>query len=177
MDVVRELRRKQDALRSDRPLLFERLAEVDKQVAALDTVIQIWEPDHFPTKAVARRRGKSEKFLDGLFEGENFAALILDTLRLRLYVPETGRIMIDGVDLAMVDVSWLRRQLGVVLQENVLFNRSIRDNIALADSGMPMESVIAAAQLAGAHDFILDQNPRHAAARRIERMPYMRSTI
>lgn len=74
----------------------------------------------------------------------------------RLYVPERGRVLIDGVDLAVVDVAWLRRQVGSVLQENVLFNRSIRDNIALADPGIPMERVIAAAELAGAHEFILE---------------------
>jgi subfamily B ATP-binding cassette protein HlyB/CyaB len=74
----------------------------------------------------------------------------------RLYVPERGRVLVDGVDLAVVDVAWLRRQVGSVLQENVLFNRSIRDNIALADPGMSMERVIAAAELAGAHDFILE---------------------
>jgi subfamily B ATP-binding cassette protein HlyB/CyaB len=74
----------------------------------------------------------------------------------RLFVPEAGRVMVDGVDLAMVDPAWLRRQVGVVLQENVLFNRTVRDNIALADPGMPMERVIAAAQLAGAHEFILE---------------------
>jgi subfamily B ATP-binding cassette protein HlyB/CyaB len=74
----------------------------------------------------------------------------------RLYVPEAGRVLIDGVDLAMVDVAWLRRQVGVVLQENVLFNRTIRDNIALADPAMAMERVVAAARLAGAHDFILE---------------------
>jgi len=73
----------------------------------------------------------------------------------RLYVPESGRIFIDGIDLAMADPSWLRRQIGVVLQENVLFNRSVRENIALADPGMSMQRVIYAAQLAGAHDFIL----------------------
>jgi subfamily B ATP-binding cassette protein HlyB/CyaB len=64
--------------------------------------------------------------------------------------------MVDGVDLAMVDVAWLRRQVGVVLQENVLFNRSIRDNIALANPGLETAKVIEAAQLAGAHDFILE---------------------
>ena len=74
----------------------------------------------------------------------------------RLYVPESGRVLIDGVDLAMVDLAWLRRQIGVVLQENVLFNCSIRENIALADPSMPMERVIEAASLAGAHDFILE---------------------
>jgi subfamily B ATP-binding cassette protein HlyB/CyaB len=73
----------------------------------------------------------------------------------RLYVPEAGRVMIDGVDLAMTDPAWLRRQIGVVLQENLLFNRSVRENIALADPGMPLERVIEAATLAGAHDFIL----------------------
>ncbi|MBN9487233.1 MAG: type I secretion system permease/ATPase [Alphaproteobacteria bacterium] len=74
----------------------------------------------------------------------------------RLFVPESGRVLVDGVDLAQVDPAWLRRQIGVVLQDNVLFNRSIRDNIALADPAMPTERVVAAAKLAGAHDFILE---------------------
>ena len=74
----------------------------------------------------------------------------------RLYVPQAGRILIDGVDLVMVEPAWLRRNIGVVLQENFLFNRSVRDNIALADPGMPMERVVDAARMAGAHDFILE---------------------
>ena len=74
----------------------------------------------------------------------------------RLYVPESGRILIDGIDLTVADVAWLRRQIGSVLQENVLFNRTIRENVALADPGMAMERVIAAAELAGAHEFILE---------------------
>ena len=74
----------------------------------------------------------------------------------RLYVPENGRVLIDGMDLAVADPAWLRRQIGVVLQENVLFNRSVRENIALADPAMPMERIIAAAKLSGAHEFILE---------------------
>ena len=74
----------------------------------------------------------------------------------RLYIPERGRVLVDGVDLAMVDTSWLRRQIGAVLQENVLFNQSIRDNISLPDPAMPIERVVEAAKLAGAHDFILE---------------------
>ncbi len=73
----------------------------------------------------------------------------------RLYVPEAGRVSIDGVDLSLADPAWLRRQIGVVLQENVLFNRTVRENIALADPGMSMDRVIQAAELAGAHEFIL----------------------
>jgi len=80
----------------------------------------------------------------------------LSKLIQRMYVPESGRVLIDGVDLAMVDAAWLRRQIGVVLQENVLFRRTVRENIALADPGMPMEQVIQAAKLAGAHEFILE---------------------
>lgn len=74
----------------------------------------------------------------------------------RLHTPERGRMLVDGVDLALVDPAWLRRQVGVVLQENILFNRSVRENIALADPAMSMEHVIEAAKLAGAHEFILE---------------------
>ena len=74
----------------------------------------------------------------------------------RMFVPERGHVLVDGMDLALADASSLRRQIGVVLQENVLFNRSIRENIALADPGAPLEAVMRAASLAGAHDFILE---------------------
>jgi ATP-binding cassette, subfamily B, bacterial HlyB/CyaB len=74
----------------------------------------------------------------------------------RMYIPDQGRVLIDGVDLATTDATTVRRQLGVVLQENMLFNRSIRDNIALINTGMSLEAVIAAAKLAGAHEFIIE---------------------
>jgi subfamily B ATP-binding cassette protein HlyB/CyaB len=71
----------------------------------------------------------------------------LTKLLQRLYVPEQGTVRIDGIDLALADPSWLRRQIGVVLQENMLFNRSIRENIALTDPGAPLTSIIHAAKL------------------------------
>src|SRR6202012_604810 len=73
----------------------------------------------------------------------------------RLYVPENGRVLINGIDLTLADPAWLRRQMGVVLQENTLFNMTIRENIALADPGISLDRVIHAAKLAGAHDFIV----------------------
>ena len=72
----------------------------------------------------------------------------------RLYSPQSGQVMIDGVDVAQLDPGWLRRQIGVVLQENILFNRTIHENIALGDPAMPRVVVMQAARLAGADEFI-----------------------
>ncbi len=72
----------------------------------------------------------------------------------RLYVPEQGRLMVDGIDISLIDAAQLRRQVGVVLQENLLFNRSVRENIAITDPAAPIEAVVRVAQLAGAHEFI-----------------------
>lgn len=74
----------------------------------------------------------------------------------RLYVPETGKILIDDQDIMEIDPGWLRRNIGVVLQENYLFNGSVRDNIAIARPSASINEVILAAQLAGAHEFILE---------------------
>lgn len=78
----------------------------------------------------------------------------LTKLMQRLYVPEGGRILVDGIDISLIDAAQLRRQVGVVLQENLLFNRSVRENIAIADPAAPLDAVIRVAQLAGAHEFI-----------------------
>jgi ATP-binding cassette, subfamily B, bacterial HlyB/CyaB len=72
----------------------------------------------------------------------------------RLYVPEQGRVLVDGIDISLIDAAQLRRQIGVVLQDNWLFNRSVRENIAIADPAAPIEAVMHAAQLAGAHEFV-----------------------
>jgi subfamily B ATP-binding cassette protein HlyB/CyaB len=73
----------------------------------------------------------------------------------RLHVPERGRVLIDGLDVAQASPAWLRRQIGVVLQDCTLFHMSVRENIALADPAMPLERVVEVAQMAGAHDFIV----------------------
>jgi subfamily B ATP-binding cassette protein HlyB/CyaB len=72
----------------------------------------------------------------------------------RLYNPEQGRVLVDGVDIALIDAAQLRPRIGVVLQESFLFNRSVRENIAIGDPGAPLEAVMRAARLAGAHEFI-----------------------
>ena len=74
----------------------------------------------------------------------------------RLYIRESGRILIDGTDLSSLSATWRRQNIGVVLQENFLFNRSIRENIALSCPGAPLDVVIDAAKLAGAHQFIIE---------------------
>ena len=72
----------------------------------------------------------------------------------RFYLPENGQVLIDGHDLSLVDPLWLRRQVGVVLQDSILFNRTIMENIAISTPGIAVEKIIHAAKLAGAHEFI-----------------------
>lgn len=73
----------------------------------------------------------------------------------RFYDPSEGVIRIDGHDLREISLESLRSQIGIVLQETTLFTGSIRDNIAFGKPEATMEEVIAAAQAAEAHDFIL----------------------
>jgi len=73
----------------------------------------------------------------------------------RLYDPTGGRILIDGRDLRDYTLASLRRQISVVLQENLLFGASVRDNIAFGSEGASEGEVQEAAKLAGAHEFIL----------------------
>jgi len=74
----------------------------------------------------------------------------------RMYVPESGKVLVDGIDLAQASPTWLRRQIGVVLQENYLFNRPVWENIAISQPALSRERIVEAAKLAGAHDFILE---------------------
>jgi subfamily B ATP-binding cassette protein HlyB/CyaB len=78
----------------------------------------------------------------------------LAKLMQRLYLPESGRIFVDGHDITQIDPAWLRRQISVVPQESFLFGGSIRENIAVRAPNAPMARIITAAKLAGAHEFI-----------------------
>lgn len=73
----------------------------------------------------------------------------------RFYPVEGGRILVDGMDISAADPAWLRRQIGAVLQDNFLFNRTVRENIAIGRPGLPIEYVVHAAKLANAHEFIV----------------------
>ncbi|MBC7912318.1 MAG: peptidase domain-containing ABC transporter [Pyrinomonadaceae bacterium] len=73
---------------------------------------------------------------------------------LRLHQPNEGRIFVDGYDLRQVSINSLRAQIGVVPQDVFLFSGTIRENIAFGDPDAPLEQVVGAAMLAGAHEFI-----------------------
>jgi ABC-type bacteriocin/lantibiotic exporter with double-glycine peptidase domain len=74
----------------------------------------------------------------------------------RLYEPQAGKISIDGYDISKVELYSLRRQIGVVLQDTLLFEGTIRDNIALAYPDASDDEIITAAKVAFAHDFIMN---------------------
>ena len=80
----------------------------------------------------------------------------------RLYNPEKGRIFIDNYDIGKVDLSSLRRQIGIVPQDSLLFEGSISDNIALNDPQATSDSIIQAAKVACAHDFIMSLSKGYA---------------
>lgn len=73
----------------------------------------------------------------------------------RFYDPVKGRILIDGIDLRMLKIKSLREKIGIVAQETILFNDTVRNNIAYGLQDCPMEKIIEAAIMANAHDFIM----------------------
>lgn len=73
----------------------------------------------------------------------------------RFYDPDSGHITLDGIEIQNLQIKWLRQQMGLVSQEPVLFNDTIRANIAYGKEGDATEAeIIAAAELANAHKFI-----------------------
>ena len=82
----------------------------------------------------------------------------------RLYEPEKGRILIDGYDLAKLQLGSVRRQIGIVPQDSLLFEGSVRDNISLTAPDATSAEIEAAARVACAHDFIMDLPQGYASA-------------
>jgi ATP-binding cassette subfamily B protein len=80
----------------------------------------------------------------------------ISKLLLGLYLPTEGKIYIDGYDLANISLRSLREQVGVVDQDTFLFGGTIRENIAISQPHADLTTIIAAAQQAGAHEFIQD---------------------
>jgi ATP-binding cassette, subfamily B, bacterial len=76
------------------------------------------------------------------------------SLLLRFYTPRSGRVTLDGNDLAGLDLDWLRRQIALVPQEPILFSTTLAENIAYGRPGAGRDEVVAAARAAGLHDFI-----------------------
>lgn len=74
----------------------------------------------------------------------------------RLYIPEGGKITVDGMDISLVNPAMLRKQIGVVLQENFMFNGTVAENISIHCPTATMDQIIKCATIAGANDFILE---------------------
>ena len=146
-DILNTPTERTSASRSNLPAIQGRVT--------LDTVKFRYRPDRpLVLKGLSLDFAPGESI--GLVGSSGSGKSTITKLIQRLYLPESGKISIDGVDLALIDTAWLRRQIGVVLQENVLFNRTIRENIALTDPSLPMEDVVHAAKLSAAHNFIID---------------------
>ena len=113
----------------------------------------------FKTSGPLQLKNVTTEFEPGTFVaivGESGAGKSTMTKLLsRLYEPEGGRILVDGYDINRVELYSLRRQVGVVPQETLLFEGTILDNIALTNPDATTEEIIAAAQIAAAHDFIM----------------------
>ena len=74
----------------------------------------------------------------------------------RLFDPSEGRVMIDGMDVRDLDPHWLRRQVGMVMQEPFLFSGTIAENIAIGQSDADMDRILEVAKLSCVHDFVSD---------------------
>ncbi|MCC8422225.1 peptidase domain-containing ABC transporter [Photorhabdus thracensis] len=121
---------------------------------SFNNIVFRYQPDIPPTikgLTLDIRAGETMGIVGTSGSGKSTLARLL----LRLYTPETGTITIDDIPLPNIGIETLRQQVGVVLQENFLFNKTVYENIAQSKPDASLESVIKVAKLAGAHEFIL----------------------
>ena len=95
--------------------------------------------------------GESVAIVGATGSGKSTIARLL----LRFYDPQTGGIALDGIDLRELRLSELRRSVGVVFEDTLLFHDTVSSNIAFAKPGIDSDVVVRAAKLAGAHEFIM----------------------
>ncbi|MDE1473689.1 peptidase domain-containing ABC transporter [Xenorhabdus bovienii] len=121
---------------------------------AFSDIVFRYQPDLSPTInrfTLDIRAGETLGVVGTSGSGKSTLARLL----LRLYTPEHGTITLDGIPLQEFNIESLRQQIGIVLQENFLFNKTVHENIAQSRPDAPLSDIIEAARLAGAHDFIL----------------------
>jgi subfamily B ATP-binding cassette protein HlyB/CyaB len=104
-----------------------------------------------------------------------------------MYPVDEGIVRFDGVDAREIELSHLRRQVGIVMQENFLFRGSVRDNISIAKPSASFEEIVAAAQMAGADEFverlpqgydtILEENASNLSGGQKQRLSIARSLL
>jgi ATP-binding cassette subfamily B protein len=131
--------------------------EPDRKILVrLEEVIKVYRESDVETIAL---RGVDLAIVEGdsvaIMGRSGSGKSTLLNLILRLYVPDEGRVAIDGVDIRRVTRESLRRSMAVVFQENMLFNMSIRENIRLGKEGASDEEVVAAARKAEIHSYIM----------------------
>ena len=113
-----------------------------------------YEPNHPVLRGVAFEAMPGQRI--AIVGGSGNGKSTLANLILRLYDPQAGRILVDGRDIRDYTLESYRAQIGVVLQDTLLFAATVRDNIGYGAAGATPEDIEAAARLANAHDFILE---------------------
>ncbi len=113
----------------------------------------------FATSGPLQLSNVNVEILEGTFTGivgvSGSGKSTLTKLLARLYEPDSGRIIIDGYDISKVELYSLRRQIGVVPQDTLLFDGTVQENIALTNPDASSEEIIEAARIAAAHEFIM----------------------
>lgn len=162
-------------------LSMERLSDIldqNPELSSQDEITQIPMP---PIKGDIRFEGVRFRFgkkgpyqvdhVDLSIASSSFVGIVgqsgsgkstLTKLIPRLYQPDEGRIFIDDYDIAKVNLSSLRRQIGIVPQDSLLFEGTIAENISLNDPQASTESIIDAAKIACAHEFIMSLGQGYA---------------